>query len=465
MVSTVHERLPRPRPRARALAGASGAWLLLSACGAAPTTAPPPDAAPPAAAGAVAASPPAGGEPTGRALAVGTAAPPAAPDPSEVPATDPTEAAAALTRLPVDPATLSLDLAQVAGGLDRPVELKAAGDGSGRLFVGEKAGTVRVLADGALLEAPFLDIRDRVGSRASEQGLLGLAFHPQHGRGGERRFYVNYTDRSGDTVVAEYRVTEDPNRADPASERVLLRAEQPAANHNGGNLVFGPDGYLYIGLGDGGGAGDRFGNGQNPDTLLGKMLRLDVAGEPYRVPADNPFVDRPGWRPEIWAYGLRNPWRYSFDRATGDLYIADVGQGQWEEVNRQAAGSRGGENYGWPNLEGDHCYRGDGDCEPAGGSIHPIVEYSHDEGGCSISGGHVYRGAAQPALHGIYLFGDYCSGLIWGAAPLEGGWRRAQLAGTGLSISTFGEDEAGEVYVADMAGGGIYRLVARPAVP
>jgi glucose/arabinose dehydrogenase len=382
-------------------------------------------------------------------------------------------AVATPTRAPVavaafDPDAFELALEPLVEGLDRPIGIQHAGDSSGRLFVVEKAGRVRVVERGALREAPFLDIEGRVGSGASEQGLLGLAFHPRFGEpAGAGRFYVNYTDKSGDTVIAEYRVAPGADRADAASERVLLKVPQPRANHNGGDLEYGPDGYLYAALGDGGpsdaGAGSSDdGRSGDPEKLLGAILRLDVdGGAPYGIPPGNPFVGDPALRDEIWALGLRNPWRIRFDRATGDLYIADVGAGSWEEVDRQPAASRGGTDYGWPEREGSHCRAG-GDCAEDSPAVPPVLEYSHDEGGCSITGGQVYRGRAVPALAGVYLFGDYCSGQIWaGWRDAAGAWQRAELDDTELSISSFGEDEAGEVYVADMDGGTIYRIGTR----
>jgi glucose/arabinose dehydrogenase len=254
-----------------------------------------------------------------------------------------------------------VSLAPVASGLDRPLWITASPDATNRLFVLEQPGRVMIVADGTLLEQPFLDLRDRVGSEEYEQGLLGLAFHP--GYAGNGVFYVYYTDRNGDSVLSRFTVSAaDPNRGDPESEAVLLTQDQPFPNHNGGALMFSPDGYLYLGLGDGGSGGDPYGNAQNLGTILGKILRIAVDptappdGELYTIPADNPFVNEPGARPEIWAYGLRNPWRFSFDRETGNLWIADVGQNLWEEVNFQPAESPGGENYGWPVREGTHCY-------------------------------------------------------------------------------------------------------------
>ena len=287
--------------------------------------------------------------------------PPVAATPTAIPTSLPVLPVESPTEVPATPLPLleelALKLAPVVDGLDRPLFVTHANDGSGRLFIVEKAGTVRILAEGRLAERPFLDIRDRVGSGGSEQGLLGLAFAPDYDLSGH--FYVNYTDRRGDTVVARYQVSDDLDLADLASETVVLKIEQPAANHNGGMLAFGPDGFLWIGTGDGGGANDRYGNGQNPRTLLGKLLRFDVTSSsdrPYAIPTDNPWVlsDSNGqeMRDEIWAVGLRNPWRYSFDRDKGDLWIADVGQNRYEEINRVPAGSPGGLNFGWPIAEG-----------------------------------------------------------------------------------------------------------------
>ncbi len=358
---------------------------------------------------------------------------------------------------------LKLALRPVTSGLRNPLYVTHAGDGSGRLFVVERPGVIRVIVDGSLAEAPFLDLRDRVGSSGSEQGLLGLAFAPDYSRSGH--FFVNYTDRRGDTVVSRFTVFANPDVADPRSEFLVLKLPQPAANHNGGMLLFGPDGYLWIGTGDGGAANDRFGNGQNPDTLLGKMLRLDVTTNrsvPYLVPGDNPWVNA-DWngrsvRDEIWAVGLRNPWRYSFDRATGDLWIADVGQNLYEEVHYVPAGAAGGLNFGWPIMEGTHCFPQTADCQRAGLEI-PVAEYAHGAGDCSVTGGYVYRGTQFPALVGVYLYGDYCSGRIWGLAREGDGWRSVLLLETGLNISSFGEDEAGELYVTDLRRGGVYRIV------
>lgn len=341
--------------------------------------------------------------------------------------------------------------------VERPTHVTHAGDGSGRLFIVEQEGRIRIRTGGNLLPVPFLDIRDRVGC-CGERGLLSVAFPPSYRE--KRHFYVNYTDKRGDTIVARYRLSQDPDRGDPGSEEVVLKVEQPFANHNGGQLAFGPDGYLYIGMGDGGSANDPFGNGQNMTKLLGKLLRIDVESgpRPFSVPATNPFLNKGAIRPEIWASGLRNPWRFSFDRLNGDLYIADVGQNRFEEVNLQPASSRGGENYGWNITEGAHCFRTKS-CDTAG-HVLPVAEYGHDQG-CSVTGGLVYRGKQFPSLQGVYVYGDYCTGAIWGLRGSGGRWSTIKLAVTGLSISTFGEDEGGELYVADHRSGGIFRLEAR----
>ncbi|MGD8402723.1 MAG: PQQ-dependent sugar dehydrogenase [Anaerolineales bacterium] len=325
----------------------------------------------------------------------------------------------------------------IVSGLERPVDLQHAGDGSGRLFIIEKIGRIRVFQDGQLLDTPYLNITDRVGSGGNEQGLLGLAFHPNFEVNG--LFFVNYTDTNGDTVIARYRVTGNPNAADPTGEVILLRLNQPFQNHNGGVLAFGPDGYLYAGLGDGGAAGDPQGNAQSLDTWLGKILRLDVdAAEPYAIPADNPFGN------EIWAYGLRNPWRMSFDSQTGDLYIGDVGQNQWEEIDFVYAGTPGGLNFGWDYLEGTHPYEGSPPQDAQ--LVPPVAEYSHSEGGCSVTSGYVYRGA-MPEWNGIYLYGDYCSGIVWGLIRSNGGWQNQVLYSGVGRITSFGQDEAGEIYL------------------
>jgi glucose/arabinose dehydrogenase len=354
-------------------------------------------------------------------------------------------------------------LQTVATGLAFPLYLTAPpGDGA-RLFVVEKGGKIRAIKNGALLAAPFLDLTGQV-STGGEQGLLGLAFDPQYAANG--RFYVNYTDSAGDTVVARYRVSSDPDRADPSVDRVLLTVDQPYANHNGGHLAFGPDGMLYIGLGDGGSGGDPHGHGQSRADLLGSLLRIDVrpAGA-YAIPPDNPFVGQPGARPELWDYGLRNPWRFSHDRANGDLYIADVGQNRREEVNVAPAASGGGKglNYGWNVMEGTQCFSPASGCHSAG-LTPPALDYGHGGGACSVTGGYVYRGAALPALQGVYFYADYCAGWVKsfryaaGQATELADW--PQLA-PGGNITSFGEDAAGELYVLTQQGG-VYRVAAAP---
>jgi glucose/arabinose dehydrogenase len=342
-------------------------------------------------------------------------------------------------------------------GLLRPVAIVDPADGSGRLFIVEQPGDIRIYQDGRLLPEPFLDIRQRVGSRGNEQGLLGLAFHPAYAQSG--LFYVNYTDLNGDTVIARFSVSsQDANRADAGSEQQLLFIRQPYPNHNGGSVVFGPDGYLYLGLGDGGSGGDPQGNGQSLSTLLGKILRIDIDnGNPYAIPTGNPFSSPQA--AEIWAYGLRNPWRFSFDRLTGDLYVADVGQDAWEEVDFLPAGSPLGANFGWNFREGMHPYAG----TPPSDSvlIDPVAEYDHGQG-CSVTGGYVYRGEELPAWKGVYLYGDFCSGKIWGLLrDASGAWQNRLLFESGLNISSFGEDAAGELYLTDL-NGAVYRLKATP---
>ena len=358
-----------------------------------------------------------------------------------------------------DPAQTALRLTTVANGLLKPDFLTHAGDGSGRLFVVEQAGRIRIIDGDKVVETPFLDISDRVGSSSNEQGLLGLAFAPDYASSGT--FFVNYTNRAGDTVISRFQVTTDAQVADPASETLVLTFQQPAPNHNGGMILFGPDGMLWVGTGDGGASNDRFGNGQNPQTLLGKMLRIDVMSDPtqpYTIPADNPWVTAQ-WngqtvRGEIWALGLRNPWRYSFDAATNDLWIADVGQNTWEEVNFVAAGSAGGLNFGWPIMEGLHCFQ-QAECD-ATGLVPPVIEYDHS-GNCSITGGHVYRGSI-PALQGVYFYADYCSMRIWAATPAgDGTWRSDLVLQSDAPITSWGADQDGELYIVE-ANGHISRL-------
>jgi glucose/arabinose dehydrogenase len=334
----------------------------------------------------------------------------------------------------------------IASGLHRPVDIQPANDGSGRLFIIEKQGDIRIYENGQLLDAPFLDITDRVNAGGNEMGLLGLAFHPDYEKNGF--FYVNYTGDGGDTRISRFQAS--GNSVDSASEKVLLIIKQPYQNHNGGALAFDPDGYLYAGLGDGGLAGDPHKNGQNTNALLGKILRLDVDnGDPYAIPSDNPFGN------EVWAYGLRNPWRISFDRATGDLYIGDVGQGTWEEIDYLPAGAESGANFGWSIMEGNHNYDG----EPQSGMLLPVAEYSHSEGGCSVTGGYVYRGTI-PEWNGVYLYGDYCSGKIWALILSDGQWQSQVMFETGVLITSFGQDESGEIYLASDTGN-VYNLTKK----
>ena len=344
-------------------------------------------------------------------------------------------------------------LEEVASGLDAPVYLSAPADDP-RLFIVEQPGRIRILRDGELLSTPFLDITDRVGS-GGERGLLSVAFHPRYASNGF--FYVNYTDRNGDTRIERFSTSTDPDRADPASAKLLLAVEQPFGNHNGGQIVFGPDGKLYIGMGDGGSGGDPQNHGQDRSTLLGALLRIDVdAADPYAIPSDNPFVGNPNARSEIWAYGLRNPWRFSFDRETGELYIADVGQNEWEEVDVEPANAAG-LNYGWNIMEGAHCFRS-GSCDQSGLTL-PALEYRHPDG-CSVTGGYVYRGQAIPAIQGHYFYADFCEGWIRsfryadGAATDEREWELGNIG----NITSFGEDASGELYVLS-AGGRVYRFV------
>ena len=340
--------------------------------------------------------------------------------------------------------------------LSKPLDLTAPSDGSNRLFIVEQTGAVRIYQDGTLLSEPFLDYSDEVLTRGSEQGLLGFAFHPKYAENGF--FYINYIDLEGNSVIARLSVSDDPNAADPTSEKQLLYVDQPYQNHNGGGMVFGPDGYLYISLGDGGSAGDPQQNAQNLGTLLGKILRIDVdSGDPYGIPADNPFASASGdEQPEIFLYGLRNPWRFSFDGLTGDLYIADVGQNMWEEIDFLEAGAPGGVNYGWDYREGAHPFEG---TPPAGLElVDPIYEYQHGLG-CSVTGGYVYRGEALPEFRGIYLFSDFCTGRVWGLLRgTNGAFQSQELFQTGWNVTSFGQDAQGEIYLLDQGSGNVYRL-------
>jgi glucose/arabinose dehydrogenase len=366
---------------------------------------------------------------------------------------------------PAEGALPALTLTPIASGFTRSVLAKAAPGDDSRLYVVEQGGVIRVIKDGVLLDQPFLDIDDLVaysGNINDERGLLGLAFHPTFAASG--RFFVHYSDQAsgGDTVIAEYkRSAADPDVADPTGV-VVLTQKQPEINHNGGSIEFSPtDGKLYIGLGDGGGAEDQHGatgNGQDLSTKLGKMLRIDVDALPYTIPVGN--MSGANVAPEIWDYGLRNPWRFSFDACTGDLYVADVGQYLWEEINVEPAG-QGNKNYGWRLVEGNHCFNPATDCDPAGDTVLPVAEYAHNPH-CSVTGGYVYRGGAIPGLRGYYFYGDYCSGQIW-VLKWAGGAASEPVAldlGSGLAITSFGQDNAGNVYVVDRATETVFRVDA-----
>jgi len=354
----------------------------------------------------------------------------------------------------------------VAGGFASPIDIVATGEGPGQLFVVEQGGTIRILRNGAVAATPFLDVRNLIAS-GGERGLLGLALHPDFAHNG--RFFVNYT-RAGDgaTVIASFTVSAaNRNVADPSSRRELLTIAQPFENHNGGALRFGPDGYLYIGMGDGGSGNDPDNRAQNPLDLLGKILRIDVdAAPPYGIPPGNAFASPGQGRMEIWALGLRNPWRFSFDRVTGDLYIGDVGQNEVEEVDFVPRGTAGGLNFGWRVMEGDRC-TGLGGGAPCNSLAYtpPVATYEHNEG-CSVTGGFAYRGSAVPVMQGRYVFGDFCSGRMWTMSrDRDGRWQKEILLNTGHQIAAFGEDSAGELYWSDLAGGKIYRLAANAAAP
>ena len=378
----------------------------------------------------------------------------AAPMPPPTPSATPPLAA---------PSASSIKLTKVAGGLSKPVFITSARDGTGRLFIVEKTGAIRILSRGSVLSTPLIDLSSRV-SGGSEQGLLGLAFHPRFKT--NRKFYVDYTNRYGNTVIRQYKVSSsNPNRVQAGSGKTILRLKQPYSNHNGGMIVFGPDGYLYIGTGDGGSGGDPGNRAQRKNTLLGKMLRINVNGTTarhnYKIPRSNPYVGRKG-RNEIWQRGLRNPWRFSFDRATGNLWIGDVGQNRYEEIDRAKRTSTGagrGVNWGWRVMEGFHCYQPATGCNKRG-KKRPLLNYSHAANGrCAVTGGYVYRGSRVPALRGWYVFGDYCSGEIF-TVPANASSKpsKVRLHGTGGGlISSFGESGSGELFVV-YVGGSIYRI-------
>jgi glucose/arabinose dehydrogenase len=353
----------------------------------------------------------------------------------------------------------SVGLARVAAGVGFPLYVTSPPDDP-RLFIVDKGGTIRIVKDGTLLPDPFLDLSAKVSTRA-EQGLLGLAFPPDYASSG--RFVVHYTNVDGDTRIAFYQVSSDPDRADPSSEAVILGLDQPGPAHNGGQITFGPDGYLWIGLGDGGSReGEDDGRAQSLADWFGSILRIDVSGGPaYTVPADNPFVGTPGARPEIWSYGLRNPWRFSFDRSTGDLYIGDVGEHHWEEVNlgRASEDLGRGANYGWSRMEGHDCLQAG--CDQSGIAF-PYLEYGHEAAACAITGAYVYRGAAIPRLQGQLVFADFCAGWVHSVhstgdpgTPVD--W---PTLAPDDNITSLAQDNDGELYVTTM-GGKVFKIVPR----
>jgi glucose/arabinose dehydrogenase len=361
---------------------------------------------------------------------------------------------------PADDGELSVSLELVAEGLDEPLFLTAPPGDADRLFVVERGGAIRIVRGDAVVEPPFLDLSSLVTTDDGEQGLLGLAFHPQYATNGYA--YVNYTGTDGHTRIVRYTASANPDVADPGSAFTILTIQQPAPIHNGGMLVFGPDEMLYLGVGDGGPGNG--GNGQDFTKLLGSLLRIDVdGGSPYGIPSDNPFVGHPTNRPEIWAKGLRNPWRFSFDRSTGDLIIADVGEELIEEIDLQPASSAGGENFGWGTMEGSDCFEPPSGCTTTG-LVLPIHEYEHSLG-CSVTGGYVYRGSDYPALAGRYFFSDFCASWLR-SFTIAGGQvgdvrDHAAAAGPLSGVSSFGEDSAGELYVVSLFSGQVHRIVAQ----
>ena len=375
-------------------------------------------------------------------------------------------------------ATLSSKL--IADGFKKPIFVTSHPEDASLLYVVEQGGRIKIINNGKAAVAPFLDIDKRVvnpNRPGDERGLLGFAFHPNHAKNG--KFYVNYMNNDGYTVVSEFSV-KSKKKADHTSERILFDLEQPYRNHNGGHMEFGPDGYLYISIGDGGKAGDPLNAGQDLNTLFGKVIRIDVNTHPYGIPESNPYYGQKDKRGEVWAWGFRNVWRFSFDRKTGDIYYGDVGQNKWEEVNYEPAGSPGGVNYGWRLMEASHCYNPKNNCLKDGLTM-PIVEYPNDANymvilgggsqedaeGCSVTGGYVYRGKEIKGLQGYYLFGDYCSGNIWTfkvlngkAVEFENRTEEINLANGEFTtyISSFGEDANGELYIVEY-NGGIYKLI------
>jgi glucose/arabinose dehydrogenase len=375
------------------------------------------------------------------------------------PASSPSETPAAATAEPTTPGG-SLRLDVVAAGLTSPVDVVPADDGTDRIFVVQQTGQIRVVRDGAVAEQPYLDIAARL-TAGGEQGLLGLALHPDFPD--DPRLFVDYTDVDGDTVISSFTASLDADSADPESELVLMHIKQPFPNHNGGAVVFGPDGMLYIGMGDGGSGGDPQGNGQRLDTHLGKILRIDVdvpatQDPPYAVPPDNPFVDRDGAFPEIWQFGVRNPWRIRFDAATGDLWIGDVGQNAWEEIDVARKG-QSGLDFGWNRMEGFECFAPSSGCDETGLTL-PLAAYGHDLG-CAVVGGVVVHDPSQATLDGRYLFADECSGNIWTMDPTGDGRREPSLVlESRRSISAIGQSESGAVYMVDLGSGDLLRAVA-----
>ena len=374
----------------------------------------------------------------------------------------------------------------IADGYKKPVFITSSPNNAKLLYIVEQAGLIKIINDGKKLSRPFFDINKRVvnpNRPGDERGLLGFAFHPNHTNNG--KFYINYMDNDGNTIISEFS-TNSELRADHKSERIILKLKQPYGNHNGGDIQFGPDGYLYISIGDGGKAGDPLNAGQDLSSLFGKIIRIDIEQKPYGIPKSNPFFGQKDKREEIWAWGLRNVWRFSFDKQTGDKYLADVGQNKWEEVNFEPASSEGGLNYGWRIMEANHCYDPKENC-PTEGLIKPIIEYPNDANhpafafriieelsfsetdveGCSVTGGYVYRGQKIKSMQGQYIFGDYCSGNIWTLKVVNGKainfknrTEEINIGGGEFTtyISSFGQDSDGEIYIIDY-NGGIYKLI------
>ena len=377
---------------------------------------------------------------------------------------------------------ISLSSIQIANGFTKPVYVCQPPGDNDRLFVLEQKGIIKIIKNGKTVRKPYADLRNRIHNPITpgdERGLLGLAFHANYQNNGF--VYINYSDKNDHTIVSRFRIASDPDRLDTKSEKVLIKLKQPFSNHNGGHMEFGPDGYLYISVGDGGKWGDPYNNAQNLENLFGKILRIDVdTGDPYAIPDDNPFINNEDAKSEIWLYGLRNVWRFSFDRETGDMYLGDVGQDLWEEIDFVVADKAGGQNFGWRVMEGNHCYNPPEDCEPTG--VLPIFEYPNDANymkiltgmdepnvdGCSVTGGYVYRGSAIPGFQGTYIFADYCSGNIWTfkekngiATEFQNRTEEINLGGGEFTnyISSFGEDNNGELYIVDY-NGIIFKLTA-----